>query len=63
MFFGDNIANPSFEKSIYSYSQNLWITLWGILGYNPITWRGIRLFVTLPIFCIVIIMLINNMLP
>jgi hypothetical protein len=44
-------AKLPFEKSISVYSQNLWVTLWMTLGDSPLTWRGTRDFVTLPIFC------------
>jgi hypothetical protein len=46
-----SFANVPFEKSISVYSQKLWITLWMTRGHNPLTWRGAKDFVTLPIFC------------
>ena len=58
-----NFANLPFEKSISVYPQNLWITLWVISNSYPLTWRCIRVFLTLPIFCIAIISIKNNMLP
>jgi len=45
-----NFANLPFEKSIFVYPQNLWITLWMIASDNLLTWRCIRTFLTLPIF-------------
>jgi hypothetical protein len=49
-----------FEKSIFVYSQILWITLWMTLGNSPLTWRGARDFITLPIFCNYLMLIKNN---
>ena len=40
------MANWVFEKGIFVYPQNLWITLWMVSGNSCITWREIRIFVT-----------------
>jgi hypothetical protein len=40
-----------FEKSISVYSQILWITLWMVPRNSPLTSRGARDFIKLPIFC------------
>jgi hypothetical protein len=53
-------AKVPFEKSISVYSQKLWITLWMTLRDSPLTWRGARDFVTLPIFCDLVISSKNN---
>ena len=53
-------AKSPFEKSISVYPQNLWITLWMNHVDAALMWRGIRIFVTLPIFYYAIIVFKNN---
>jgi hypothetical protein len=43
-------AKLPFEKSIFVYPQNLWITLWADQLIRYSMWRGVRDFVSLPIF-------------
>jgi hypothetical protein len=54
------LANSPFEKGISVYPQNLWITLWMNRGGLALKWRGLSVFVTLPIFCRLKIPLLNN---
>ena len=49
-FLNEYFANLPFEKSIFVYPQNLWITLWMTFRNSALMWRGIRNLVTLPIF-------------
>jgi len=44
------LLNWPFEKSIFAYPQNLWITLWMDYVIAALKWRNIRIVVTLPIF-------------
>ena len=44
------LAKLPFEKKIFDYSQNLWITLWMLSRDRAGMWRGARRFVSLPIF-------------
>ncbi|OFZ66537.1 MAG: hypothetical protein A2V79_03865 [Betaproteobacteria bacterium RBG_16_56_24] len=53
-------ANLPFEKSIFVYSQNLWTTLLMVLHDSALMWRGIRDFVTLPIFYETVIIIKNK---
>jgi hypothetical protein len=54
------LANSPFEKGISVYPQNLWITLWMNRGGVALKWRGLSVFVTLPIFCVLNIPFLNN---
>jgi hypothetical protein len=60
VFLEQYFANMPFEKSIFVYPQNLWITLWMALLYGALIWRGVRGFVTLLIFYNVSIAIKNN---
>ena len=55
-------ANPPFEKGIFVYPQNLWITLWMTLGDGRLTRRNVRVFLALPIFCVSTKPIINSVL-